>query len=214
MMKRRAFNQALAAIGFSLGPLADVRAQARFVEGKDYERLAATTPGPSTGRIEVLEFFWYGCTHCNAFEPALEAWIRKLPGNVDFRRVPVTFTSLHQTHAALFYALEALNLREELHRVVFAALHNHRRRLDSEKDIVAFIAERGLDAAKFLEAFKSFAVGAKVRLAKATAEDYRIDGVPTLGIHRRFTTSGSLAGSHERALAVADHLIGLARSPG
>lgn len=213
-MKRREFTQALTATGLSLGPLADVRAQVPFVEGKDYEKLAAATPGLSAGRIEVLEFFWYGCTHCNAFEPTLEAWIRKLPGNVAFRRVPVTFTSLHQTHAALFYALEALNQLHELHPVVFAAIHTRRRRLDSEKDIVAFIGERGLDAASFLEAFKSFGVGTKVRHARATAEDYRVNGVPTLGIHRRFTTSGSLAGSHERALAVADHLIGLARAPG
>jgi thiol:disulfide interchange protein DsbA len=210
-MKRREFSSALALAGLALGATPAARAQSGFVEGKDYVKLATPVPTGTPGKIEVVEFFWYGCPHCNAFEPQLDAWSKKLPADVAFRRVPVGFTALHETHARLFYALEALQQVETLHRKVFAAIHQQRKRLDKEADIVAFATENGLDAAKFTEAFKSFGVATKVRQAKALTEAYKIDGVPSLGIQGRFFTSGSLAGSNDRALAATEYLIGVAR---
>ncbi|NML18630.1 thiol:disulfide interchange protein DsbA/DsbL [Azohydromonas caseinilytica] len=213
-MKRREFACALAATGLALGGVPAAQAQASFAEGKDYVKLATPAPTSAQGKIEVVEFFWYGCPHCNAFEPLLDAWSKKVPDYVAFRRVPVGFTALHETHARLFYALEALQQVEAMHRKVFAAMHQQRKRLDKEADIVAFMTENGVDGAKFTEAFKSFGVATKVRQAKALTDAYKIDGVPSMGIQGRYFTSGALAGSNERALATTEYLIGLARKSG
>jgi len=213
MITRRNFS--LAASAAALGAGAVVRAQgAAPVEGRDFVRLNTAVPVPSGGKIDVIEFFWYGCPHCNAFEPMLEAWTKKLAPDVAFRRVPVVFTALHETHAKIFYALEALGQVGALHRRVFAAMHVQRQRLDRPADIVAFMAANGVDGPAFAAAFDSFDVARKVRQGKQLSDAYKIDGVPALGIHGRWFTSGALAGSNERALAVADALIQRARKHG
>jgi thiol:disulfide interchange protein DsbA len=184
------------------------------VEGKDFVRLgtpaAVTAPA---GTVEVVEFFSYGCPHCYSFEPLLEPWVKKLPPDVAFRRVPAAFNVTWEGLAKIFYALEASGQLDTLHKRVFAAIHVQRQRLDKESDIAAFVKAAGGDDAKFLDAYKSFGVATKLRQGKQLAEAYKIDGVPTLGIHGRWFTSGSLAGTHERALAVADQLIARARKP-
>lgn len=214
-MNRRRFSLQLAAAGVALPfaghPLAQ---QAPFVEGRDYIRLAQPAPTSTPGKIDVLEFFWYGCPHCNAFQPAIEAWSARLAGDVAFRRVPVGFSAMHEAHARLFYALEALGELDKLHRRVFAAMHVQRRRLDKEADIAAFAAEQGLDREKFVDALRSFGVSTKARQAKALAEAYKIDGTPSMGVHGRFFTSGSLAGSNERSLQVTDFLVQTVRRGG
>lgn len=207
-MDRRQFTlgTGLAAVaGIGLTPMA--QAQAALVEGRDYVRLAQPVAMPATGKIEVVEFFGYWCPHCNSFEPALEAWIKTLPADVDFRRVPVAFTAAHEPYQRIYFALEALGLVETMQRKVFAAIHVGRKRLDKEADILALMTANGVDAAKFSDAFKSFSVQAKVRQARQLSDAYKIDGVPTLGVHGRFFTSPSLTGGHERALAVANELI-------
>lgn len=212
MITRRNFS--LAASVAALGTGAVARAQgAAVVEGRDFVRLNTPVAVPAGGKIDVIEFFWYGCPHCHAFEPALDAWAKRLAPDVAFRRVPVVFTALHETHARIFYALEALGRVEALHRRVFAAMHVQRQRLDKEADIVAFMAANGVDGAAFAEAFKSFGVATKVRQGKQLSDGYKIDGVPALGIHGRWFTAGSLVGSNERALAVADALIQRVRKP-
>ncbi len=214
-MKRREFSThlmttAVGAATLSAGGVA--RAQGEFVEGTHYVKLSQPGPVPADGRIEVVEFFWYGCNHCHAFEPALDAWQKKLPTDVAFRRVPVAFREEpFVAHQRLFYALEAMGLVDTMHRKVFSAIFLDRLRLDKLPEIVAFVTRNGVDGAKFSEAFNSFSVQTKVRQAKQLAETYRIDGVPTLGIQARFYTSGSLAGTAERALLVADYLIGRTR---
>ncbi|HMM84958.1 MAG: thiol:disulfide interchange protein DsbA/DsbL [Gammaproteobacteria bacterium] len=214
-MNRRRFSLQLAAAGVAL-PFAghSLAQQAPFVEGRDYIRLAQPAPTSTPGKIDVLEFFWYGCPHCNAFQPAVETWSARLPGDVAFRRVPVGFSAMHETHARLFYALEALGEVDKLHRRVFAAMHVQRRRLDKESDIAAFAAEQGLDRDKFVDALRSFGVSTKARQAKALAEAYKIDGTPSMGVHGRFFTSGSLAGSNERSLQVTDFLVQTVRRGG
>jgi thiol:disulfide interchange protein DsbA len=159
------------------------------------------------GKIEVVEFFWYGCPHCNALEPALEAWIKRLPPDVAFRRVPVAFSATHESHQKLFYGLEAMGQLEAMHRRIFAAIHTQQQRLDREADQLAFLKAQGVDEAKFLEMTRSFSVQTKMRQAKQLSSAYKIDGVPALGVAGRFYTSGPLAGDNQRALAVADFLI-------
>ena len=193
-MKRREFSTQLMATAVGAAALSAggaAHAQSEFVEGTHYIKLSQPGPAPADGKVEVVEFFWYGCPHCHAFEPALDAWQKKLPADVAFRRIPVAF-------------------REEpfgTHQRLFFALHLDRMRLDKLPDILALMTKNGVDGAKFSEAFNSFSVQTKIRQARQLAETYRIDGVPTLGIQARFYTSGSLAGSPDRTLAVADYLI-------
>jgi thiol:disulfide interchange protein DsbA len=183
------------------------RSQGAPVEGKDFLRVASPLALPNTGKVEVAEFFWYGCPHCNALEPALEGWIKKLPPEAAFRRVPVGFSPAHETHQKIFYALDALGQLDALHRKVFAAIHVEHKHLDKDADISAWAVANGLDGNKMLDAMKSFSVLGKARQAKQLAQAYGIDGVPTLGIHGRFLTSPSIAGSSERGFAVAEMLI-------
>lgn len=201
-------STASAALLFAAGAS---RAQGGPVEGRDFVRLNTPAPVPGGGKIDVIEFFSYGCPHCYTFDPTLEQWVKRLPPDVAFRRVPVAFNAPFEGYAKLFYALEALGLQESLHKRVFAAIHVQRQRLDKDADLAAFVQGAGGDGAKFVEAYKSFGVATKVRQAKQLSEAYKIDGVPAMGIHGRWFTSGSLAGSHERALGVADALIERAR---
>jgi len=182
-------------------------AQGALVEGRDYVRLAQPVPVASSGKIEVVEFFGYWCPHCNAFEPTLDAWARKLPPDVALRRVPVAFSAPQEPYAKIYYALEAMGQLQAMHTKVFAAIHVQRHRLEKDSEIQAFVAANGIDGAKFIETMKSFTVASKLKQARQLADAYRIDGVPTLGIQGRFFTSPSLAGGSDEAVKVADQLI-------
>lgn len=210
-MNRREFSAQLAALGAGLTSAtwsAAAIAQGGPVEGTHYVRLSQPVPVAAGGKIEVVEFFWYGCPHCNAFETMLDAWAKKLPADVAFRRVPVAFRDEpFVTHQRIYYTLEAMDKIDALHRKVFYAIHSEHQRLDKAPEIAAFMNKNGLDGAKFLEIFNSFSVQTKVRQAKQLAEAYKIDGVPALGIQGRFFTSGSMAGSNEAMLTVTDTLI-------
>lgn len=212
MITRRDFSLAGAATLLGASPAAQAQGNAP-VEGRDFVRLNTPVAVPGGGKIDVIEFFSYGCPHCYSFEPALEQWTKRLPPDVAFRRIPATFNASFEGYAKLFYALEATGQVEALHKRVFAAIHVQRQRLDKEADLVAFVNTNGGDGAKFSEAYKSFGVATKLRQAKQAFEAYKIDGVPTLGIHGRWFTSGSLTGSNDKALAVADYLIQRARKP-
>jgi thiol:disulfide interchange protein DsbA len=211
-MNRRDWTRATAAMTLLAAGMARAQGNAP-VEGRDYVRLNPPVAVPAGGKIDVIEFFSYGCPHCYAFEPILEAWIKKLPPDVAFRRVPAAFNAPFEGYAKLFYALEAIGMEDALHRRVFAAIHVQRQRLDKDAELAAFVQSAGGDGAKFVDAYKSFGVATKVRQGKQLSEAYKIDGVPTMGIHGRFFTSGSLAGSHERSLVVADQLIARVRKP-
>lgn len=205
-MNRRDWVLASAGLAGLAGlPLAAL-AQGGPVEGRDFKRVESPVPVPE-GKVEVVEFFGYWCPHCNAFEPALEAWAKKLPAHVNFRRLPVAFAPGQEPLQKLYYAIESLGQVDALHRKVFTALHVDRKRLNTDADIAAWLPTVGADAAKITEAMKSFGVAAKARQSKQLSDAYRIDGVPTLGIQGRWMTSPGMAGSAERALAVADALI-------
>jgi protein dithiol oxidoreductase (disulfide-forming) len=209
-MQRRQFSTTLlgaAASGLALTTAA--HAQGGPVEGRHYIRLAQPVPvAAEPGKFEVIEFFWYGCPHCAAFEPALENWARRLPEDVAFRRVPVAFRAEpYGAHQRLFFALDALGAVPALQRKVFYAIHVERQRLDTPAEMTAFATRNGIDAAKFNEAYNSFGIQARQKQANQFADGYKIDGVPALGIHGRFFTSGTLAGDNDRALVVADFLL-------
>jgi protein dithiol oxidoreductase (disulfide-forming) len=228
MSTRREFSRHLLATGAALAlPAAAVQAQTakpaagpapgQPVEGQHFVRLSTAAPVtlPSADKkVEVVEFFWYGCPHCNNFEPLLESWVKRLPPDVAFRRVHVGFGPQHQIHQKLFYALEEMGALETTHRKVFAAMHTPatRRQLLNDNEITAFGNESGLDGAKLVATMKSFGVNTKAARARQLTDAYKIDGVPALGVQGRFYTSGSLAGSLDRMVAVAEFLIARSRA--
>jgi thiol:disulfide interchange protein DsbA len=215
-MNRRDFSLQLAAMGGAaalcgLGLPGAAFAQAGApVEGKDYNKLKTAINLPKTGKVEVIEFFWYGCPHCYAFEPTIEPWIAKLPADVHFRRVPVQFDALKEIHQQVFYTWEVLGLVEQMHAKTFARFHAARKPINNESDMLAFAQENGLDVPKVKQAWESFSVQTKMRQAKQLSEDYGVDGVPMIGIHGRYTTSPSMGGMKE-CLATTDALVNTLR---
>lgn len=214
MIQRRAFSaSAASAAALSVLPLAAVgpaHAQAAKPQaGREYVQLDKRAPVDAPqGQIEVVEFFWYNCPHCNAFEPTFQAWIKGVPKDVAVHRVPIAFRSDFVPQQKLFYAIEALGKVDALHSKVFHAIHVERIKLSTDDEIADWVAKQGVvDAAKFKEAYASFGVANKVRRAAQLQDAYRIEGVPALGIAGRYYTDGSLAGGINRALQVTDYLV-------
>jgi protein dithiol oxidoreductase (disulfide-forming) len=201
-----AITAASAAASLPLSALA--QQQRSYQEGQDFVALDKRVPSDAaSGRVEVIEFFWYSCPHCNAFEPQLEQWSAKLPKDVTLRRVPVAFRDDFAPQQRLYYVLEALGKVEELHKKVFYAIHVEKRNLNNQAAIGEWMAAQGVDKAKFDELYNSFAVQTKATRATKLQNDYKVGGVPALGIAGRYYTDGSLAQSMGRALQVTDHLI-------
>ena len=209
MIKRRTFCSL--ALPLTLSAHTAARAQEQFVEGKHYLEVSPRQPTKDPKQVEVLEFFAYGCARCNSFEPALEAWLKKLPRDVQFRRVPVAFREDFVIHQQLYIALETLGLVEKLHGKVFHAIHAEKQRLATPGDIADFGAKNGIDGKRLVETMNSFSVAGRVKQATTLAGGYKIEGTPSLGVDGRWLTSGSLAGTNPRSLLVVDQLIALAK---
>lgn len=213
-MHRRDFSQVvlLSAAAWGL-PVSLAHAQAKApVAGRDYIKLSRPAPVDTpAGKVEVLEFFGYWCPHCARFEPAFEAWVKKAPAHVNVRRIPVAFRDNQSPLQRLYFALEAMGKVDELHGKVFTALHGEKVPLNTQDDIVNWVVKQGVDKAKFLEQYNSFSMSGKVKRASQLAEAYQLDGVPAMGVAGQFYTSGTLAGSMERVLAVVEHLAEVSR---
>ena len=212
-MNRREFSARVAGTGAGLSALGlalatPARAQGpEPKEGAEFTRLNPPVAPSAGAKIEVLEFFSYACPHCSAFEPTLEAWAKQLPADVVFKRMPVPFLTNAENFQRTYFALESLGLVSTMQRKVFTAVHVDRLPLEKPAEIAALVAKNGGDEKKFLDAFNSFSVVTNVGRAKKAMADYKVDSVPLLAVHGRFITSPSMAGSAERALAVAELLI-------
>jgi len=212
-MKRRDFTLAATA-GLPLWAWAQGPAPAKPApqEGIEYVTLDKRVPAESNdGKIEVIEFFWYSCPHCNAFEPRFAQWLKTTPKDVVVRRVPVRFRDDFEPQQRMFYSLEAMGKLEALHVKLFTAIHGDKQKLDTFDTLSAWAVKNGLDKAKFTEIFNSFGVATKARRATQLQEAFKVQGVPSLGIAGRFYTDGTLASSMESALAVTEYLIGQVR---
>ena len=214
-MKRRDFC-ATAATAITLGQGVFQGAQAQAVKpeaGADYLVLdnKAAVEAPA-GKVEVVEFFWYNCSHCNAFEPTLEAWIKRAPTDVMVRRVPVGFRDEFVPQQRLFYTLEAMDLVDKLHGKVFAAIHVEKLQMSKADSIADWVAKQGVDKAKFLEQYNSVAVATKAGKATQLQNVYKVEGVPAMGVAGRFYTDGTLGKNMPRVLQVVDHLIAEVRA--
>lgn len=209
-MKRREFSLAVTSVAstMALGAASTAHAQAAAPkEGKDYVKLAkpATTEAPA-GKVDVVEFFWYSCPHCNAFEPTFAAWKQKAPAFVNVRRVPVAFNASFVPQQKLYFALQAMPNFDAMHVKVFHAIHVERNKLAKDEDIFEWVGKQGVDVAKFKEAYNSFSVANQVRKASALQQEYDVEGVPSMGVAGRFYTDGPRAGSMQNVLTVVDFL--------
>ncbi|WP_210543693.1 thiol:disulfide interchange protein DsbA/DsbL [Rhodoferax sp. PAMC 29310] len=213
-MKRRDFSLTCGAVAGASALPSLVFAQGKpYQAGEDYLEVkpVAAVEAPA-GKIEVVEFFWYNCPHCNAFEPTLEAWVKRLPADVVMRKVPIAFRDSFIPQQRLYYALEAMGLVGKLNSKVFAAIHAERQKLDTEDAIVPWVVSQGVDKAKFTQQFNSFSVVTKAKKATLLQNAYSVEGVPALGVAGRFYTDGTQAKGMERALQVVESLVAQVRS--
>jgi thiol:disulfide interchange protein DsbA len=185
----------------ALAPLA-VRAQ----RDAPYVELNPPRQVESANKIEVLEFFWYGCIHCYNLEPKIETWLKQLPQDVEFRRVPAVFNERWAHDAAIFYAFDAMGLLDRLHRPFFDAIHRDRLRSDNWQALSAWLQQQGVEPKKFEATVKSFAVQSKTKRAIRLTTDYKIDGTPAMAVHGRYTVPSS-----EDMLDTVNQLVSVVR---
>lgn len=184
-------------------PFASVQA---LEKGRDYVALPKPQPVETGNKIEVREFFWYGCPHCYALEPTLASWVKRKPANVEFIRTPATAPSW-LILAQAYYAFAALGATERTHLALFRAIHQENRRLNTEDALTDFAKQQGIDPAKFREAFNSFGVRMNLEKAKQLNEAYEVTSVPMLAVDGKYLTSASMVGSEEALIPALDQLV-------
>jgi thiol:disulfide interchange protein DsbA len=177
-----------------------------------YGEINPPQPVETKGKIEVIEFFWYGCPHCYTLEPHIEAWVKTLPPDVEFRRVPAVFSQRWGHDAAIYYTLEALGLVEKLHRPLFDAIHKNNLRTDSEPALSEWLQKQGVDPKKFMDTLKSFGVQSKTRRAVQQTIAYKIDGTPAMAVAGRYTVSAEQGRTQQGMLKAVDTLVAKART--
>jgi thiol:disulfide interchange protein DsbA len=215
-MKRREFSMLATAAGAAASVILPTFAQADTAKpeaGTDYVVVDPQAPVEApAGKIEVVEFFWYNCPHCNAFEPLLSGWIKGLPKDVAFRRAPVAFRDDFVPQQRLYFALEAMGLVEKLHAKVFAAIHVEKLDLSKAAAITDWVVKQGVDKVKFSEQYNSFSVATKSTKAAQLQNAYKVEGVPALGVAGRFYVDGALAKGMDKALKIVESLAAGVRS--
>lgn len=208
MNSKRLLGRLVMALGLSVMGI-------KAIAGADHSndppviKLATPQPTEAKGKVEVIEFFWYGCPHCNKVEPAVEAWEKNLPKDVVFRREHVMWDgrSDMEGHAKLFVTLRMMGLLPKYQQAVFDAVHGSKVELRDEKTLFDWIAKKGINRAQFESAYKSFGIGAQLSRAKQLTRNYRIDGVPTFVVNGKWVTSPHQAGSEQKMFALINGLI-------
>ncbi|UCV11365.1 thiol:disulfide interchange protein DsbA/DsbL [Dechloromonas denitrificans] len=204
---RRSFVAAIFALGAALTVALPAQAQSA---GKDYTAITPVQPTEDAGKIEVLEFFSYGCPHCSDFHPQLSSWIGKLPSDVVVKRVPITFgRGAWANIAKLYYTLEITGDLAKLDGDVFKAIHAERINLFEEKALAEWVVKKGVDPKKFAETFNSFGVMSKVKRGDQMAQAYKIQGVPALAVEGKYLVGGK---DFTETLQISDKLIAKVRS--
>jgi len=205
-MFRKLIAAAAAALYFATGA-----ALAQLQPGKDFTRLDPPQPTDSADKVEVIEFFWYGCGHCYKLEPALANWTRTLPKDVTFKRIPAIPNDSWGQTAIIYYTLEAMGLLDKYHQKVFDAIHQDNVILSNRKVRDDWLAKQGIDVAEFNKVEKSFSVQAKMSRAKQITAAYKVSGVPTIVVNGKYATGPELAGGNERIVQVTDGLVAMSR---
>ena len=177
-----------------------------------YTELNPPQPTDTDGKkIDVVEFFWYGCPHCYNLEPLLETWTKKLPPDVQFRRIPAVFNERWGHDAAIYYSFEALGVLDKLHRPFFDAIHRDHLRTDDPQAMTEWLSRQGVEPKKFFDTMKSFGVQSKTRRAAQLSVAYKIDGTPAMAVQGRYTVSADQGGSREGMLDTVSYLVNMVR---
>ena len=179
---------------------------AGYTEGVDYKKVTQA-PTDTGDKVEVLEFFWYGCPHCFTFEPYIKDWKKTKPANVEFVRVPAIFRPDWEIQARAYYALSNMGVIEDLHGKIFSAINKDKKRLNNKALITDFVVKNGVNREKFEKEYSSFSVDSMVRKAKKKQTAFKIQGVPSIAVNGKYLTSGSMSGSYDNLIKIMDHLI-------
>lgn len=177
----------------------------------EYELLPQPQPVTTGERIEVVEFFWYGCPHCNNLQPPLEAWLKRKPADVELRRIPAVFRESWLPHARLYYTLEVLGELPRLHQSVYRAIHFEKESLTTASTSGDWAMRQGIEPARWLAAYNSPEVERKVQESRALTRAYAVPGTPSLVVDGRYLTSSSMAESMPEVITILDGLIVMAR---
>ena len=178
-----------------------------YVAGEHYDLISPAIRTSSPGKIEVVEFFWYGCGHCYTFEPLISAWKKDLPEDVAFRPSPAVWNKPMELHAKAFFAAEALGVTDTMHLPIFQAMNVDRKRLSSEGEIAEVFMANGVSEDDFAKAFNSFGVGSQVNQASSNARAARITGTPEMMVNGKYRISTGKAGSQANMIKIAEYLI-------
>jgi protein dithiol oxidoreductase (disulfide-forming) len=181
-------------------------------EGREYMRFKTPVPVETGKKIEVIEFFSYGCPHCGEFEPILQGWLKTLPADVQFRRIPVVFQERWIALAKEYYTLEALGEESRFSPEMFVAIHGKGIDLSSEKKFFEWAAGKGLDPKKVEDMYNSFAVAGKLNRARQQAQTYNVQSVPLVIVDGKFVVSTEKVGTFSAMIPVLDALIVKARA--
>jgi thiol:disulfide interchange protein DsbA len=173
---------------------------------------SALTPAQphEAGKVEVIEFFWYGCPHCYAIEPSVNAWLKTKPADVVFKRVP-TYNDSWARMVTLYYTLEAMGVLDQYHQKVFDAIHKEHVNLNNAKKRDEWLKANGIDPAKYAEVEKSFSVVTNVNRAKQLAQAYKVDSVPRFFVNGKYWTAADVAGGEDKLLLVVNQMIAQVR---
>jgi len=182
------------------------------VAGTDYTVLQTAQPVDAKGKIEVTEFMWYGCPHCNEFDPYLEAWVKKQGPDVVFKRVPVAFRDDFIPHSKMYHALDALGLADKLTPAVFNEIHVKKNYLLTPEAQATFLATQGVDKKKYMDAYNSFSTQSDLQRDTKLMQDYKIDGVPTIAVQGKYETGPATTNSLPGTIQVLDFLVGQVRA--
>ncbi|MFT6625322.1 MAG: thiol:disulfide interchange protein DsbA [Cycloclasticus sp.] len=179
----------------------------QFAEGVDYQLIKPSQPTDDPNRIEVVEIFWYGCPHCNYFEPSLGPWVKAAPKDVNFYRLPAVFNDQWEVHARAYFAAEILNVLDKSHDDLFHALHVEHKVLNTLKKLAKFYTQYGVDEKLFEKTYRSFVVNTKIARSKDMVGRYGVNGVPAIVVEGKYLVTGSMAKSYENMIKIMDYLV-------
>jgi thiol:disulfide interchange protein DsbA len=185
-----------------------VLSTAALAQGPQFTELNPPPPQVTDGnKIEVVEFFWYGCPHCYNLEPSLEQWKKTLPPEAVFHPFPAVFNARWALDASIFFTFEALGVLDKVHRPFFDAIHRDHLRTDDPRALEEWVKKQGIDPKKFSDTMKSFSVQAKTRRAAQLTAAYKIDGTPAFEVAGRYTVSAEQGGTREGMLKTVSYLV-------
>jgi len=184
----------------------------KYIAGQDYALLEDPVPTRDKSKVEVVEVFWYGCSHCFSFEPLIKSWKAKQPEDVDFWQSPAMWNGRMKLHAQAFYTAESLGVMDTMHQPLFNALILERNPLSNQKQIADLFEKNGVDKEKFNKAFKSFGVTSKVKQADARARAYKISGTPEVIVNGKYRVTARLAKGQGKMFDIIDFLVNKERA--